>query len=80
VLGKLACAGGVREPGVRRLAVALGMLPRGEVQLIFAGIGAGLVLGGQPIVTPAAYSAVVAVVLVTTLLAPPLLKLALTGG
>src|SRR5689334_9421041 len=39
VLGKQVCALGVREPGADRLAVGLGMIPRGEVGLIFASIG-----------------------------------------
>ena len=68
--GKLACALGVRERGVSRLAVAIGMVPRGEVGLIFAGIGAGLTLQGQPILSQGAFSAIVLMVLVTTLLAP----------
>jgi Kef-type K+ transport system membrane component KefB len=70
VVSKLACGAGVLIPGVSRLAVGLGMLPRGEVGLIFAGIGAGLVLDGQPILSPSLFSAIVLVVLVTTLLAP----------
>jgi Kef-type K+ transport system membrane component KefB len=70
VISKLACGLGVLAPGVNRLAVGLGMLPRGEVGLIFAGIGAGLMLHGQPILSPGLFSAIVLVVLVTTLLAP----------
>jgi len=68
--GKLACALGVREPGVSRLAVAIGMVPRGEVGLVFAGIGTALTLQGQPILSQGAFSAIVLMVLVTTLLAP----------
>ena len=70
VVSKLVCGFGVLTPGVNRLAVGLGMLPRGEVGLIFAGIGAGLMLHGQPILSPSLFSAIVLVVLVTTLLAP----------
>ncbi len=68
--GKLACALGVVGGGVNRLAVAIGMIPRGEVGLIFAGIGASLTLQGQPILPQGAFSAIVLMVLVTTLLAP----------
>jgi Kef-type K+ transport system membrane component KefB len=68
--GKLACALGVRERGASRLAVAIGMLPRGEVGLIFAGIGTTLTLAGQPLLSPSLFSAVVLMVLVTTLVAP----------
>jgi Kef-type K+ transport system membrane component KefB len=77
VLGKMACAGGVIERGVDRLSVAVGMIPRGEVGLIFAGIGAQMVLGGHRVVSPEVFSAVVIMVIVTTLITPPLLKVTL---
>ena len=70
LVGKLACGLGVLDPTIRRLPVALGMAPRGEVGLIFANIGASLTLGGQPVIGPATYSAVVIVVIVTTLVTP----------
>ncbi len=70
VAGKLACALGVMEREVNRLAVAIGMIPRGEVGLIFAGIGASLTLQGRPVVAEGVFSAIVLMVLVTTLLAP----------
>jgi len=47
------------------------MLPRGEVGLIFASIGRGL-----GVITDALFSAIVLMVVVTTLVAPPLIKLA----
>jgi len=74
VLGKLACAAGVIDRRVDRLAVAFGMVPRGEVGLIFAGIGTSLTLDGQPLLSQSVFSAVVLMVLVTTLLAPPALR------
>lgn len=77
VLGKLACALGVLERGVNRLAVAVGMLPRGEVGLIFAGIGAQLLLDGRRVIDNEVFSAVVIMVIATTVAAPPLLKLTL---
>jgi Na+:H+ antiporter len=70
VASKLVCGLGVMVRGVNRLAVGLGMLARGEVGLIFAGIGAGLTLDGAPILGRDLFSAIVLVVLVTTLLAP----------
>jgi Kef-type K+ transport system membrane component KefB len=70
--GKLACALVVRAP-VDRWAVGLGMVPRGEVGFIFAGIGTTLSLGSQPLVPPLVFAASVLVVIVTTLLVPPLL-------
>jgi len=69
VVGKLASVIGlVGSPGDRWL-VGLGMLPRGEVGLIFAGIGLREgILGGD------LYAALLLVVLATTLAAPPLLR------
>jgi len=72
-VGKQACMLGVLQRGVNRLAVGIGMVPRGEVGLIFANVGAGLTLGGERVVTPALYAAVVIMVIVTTLITPPLL-------
>lgn len=73
VLGKQVCSLGVLEKGADRLAVGLGMIPRGEVGLIFASIGATLHIGGERVVDDAVYSAVVIMVVLTTLLTPPLL-------
>jgi Kef-type K+ transport system membrane component KefB len=70
LVGKLACAIGVLGHGINRLAVAIGMIPRGEVGMIFAGIGTRLTLEGQPLLSPSLFSAVVLMVLVTTLAAP----------
>lgn len=77
--GKLACGLGVLDRSVRRLPVALGMVPRGEVGLIFASIGTQLKLGGQPVISPSTFSAVVIMVVLTTLAAPPLLSASLRG-
>ncbi len=74
LIGKLACGVGVLGRGIDRLTVGLGMVPRGEVGLIFASVGMTLVLDGRPVVSPALYSGVVIMVMVTTLLTPPLLK------
>ncbi len=73
-IGKQACMLGVVERGVNRLAVGIGMVPRGEVGLIFANVGVGLTLAGERVVTPALYAAVVLMVVVTTLITPPALK------
>lgn len=74
ILGKQACSLGVLGPGVDRLTVGIGMIPRGEVGLIFANIGLGLRLGGEPVIDAATFSAVVAMVIVTTMITPPALK------
>lgn len=73
VLGKQACALGVLERGADRVAVGLGMIPRGEVGLIFAGVGAAMTLAGRPVIGAPVYAAIVAMVAVTTLVTPPLL-------
>ena len=58
---------------VSGLTVGLGMMPRGEVGLIFAGIGAKLVLHGHSVVDAGAYAAAVFMVVATTMATPPLL-------
>jgi len=79
IVGKQICALGVVERGVNRLAVGLGMIPRGEVGLIFAGIGATLMLPtasgvSQPVISSAIFGAVVIMVIITTLITPIALK------
>jgi Kef-type K+ transport system membrane component KefB len=56
------------------------MVPRGEVGLIFAGIGLTLTIAGERIVDEAVFSAVVIMVIVTTMITPPALKWSLTRG
>jgi Kef-type K+ transport system membrane component KefB len=74
LVGKQACSLAVLEKGLNRLAVGVGMIPRGEVGLIFASIGAALTLRGEPVISQATYSAVVIMVILTTLVTPPALK------
>jgi Kef-type K+ transport system membrane component KefB len=71
-LGKLVC-GLVVPRGVSRLTVGIGMLPRGEVGLIFAAMGARMMLDGRPVVDAGTYAAAVFMVVVTTMITPPLL-------
>lgn len=74
VAGKQLCAFGVLGKGLDRLSVGIGMIPRGEVGLIFANIGLTLVVAGQPVVSQGIFSALVAMVIVTTVITPPALK------
>ena len=74
IIGKQVCSFGVREKGLNRLAIGVGMIPRGEVGLIFAGIGSSLMVAGQPVFGADTFSAMVVMVMVTTLATPPLLK------
>jgi Na+:H+ antiporter len=74
VLGKLSCAIGVVHRGVNKVAVAAGMMPRGEVTLVFAAMGTALHVGEVPLLDQRGYTALVAVVILTTLVTPPALK------
>lgn len=74
IVGKLACALGVVGQGLDRLSVGLGMIPRGEVGLIFANIGLTLHVGGERIVNQEVFAAIVVMVIVTTMITPPLLQ------
>jgi Kef-type K+ transport system membrane component KefB len=65
-LGKIVA--GVAAGRVRKSLVGWGMVPRGEVGLIFATIGRGL-----GVVTDELFSVIVIVVILTTLLTPPIL-------
>jgi Kef-type K+ transport system membrane component KefB len=73
IVGKQVCSLGAGK-GVDRLSVGIGMVPRGEVGLIFANIGQSLTLGGRPVIDGAVFSAIVAMVIVTTMITPPALK------
>ena len=68
VLGKLVSGLGARKP-VSKLIVGIGMMPRGEVGLVFAVIGRTL-----GVIDDAIFSAIVLMIVITTLIAPPLLK------
>ncbi|MEM8962428.1 MAG: cation:proton antiporter [Acidobacteriota bacterium] len=67
IVGKLIA--GLPAKGLDRLSIGLGMVPRGEVGLIFASVGKGL-----GVVTDSVFSAVVIMVIVTTLITPIGLK------
>ena len=69
ILGKLASAAGLFGSPGDKLLVGIGMIPRGEVGLVFATIGLGTGVFGQDV-----YGALLLVVLATTLLTPPLLR------
>lgn len=72
ILGKVIAGLGVVERTSSRLAVGVGMIPRGEVGLIFALVGVenGLIAGWQ-------YTALLLAIAVTTLVTPVWLKRAL---
>jgi len=76
VAGKWMCAVGAAAAGARvdRVAVALGMIPRGEVTLIFASLGAATVIAGRPVIEADTFLALVIAVIATTVLTPVALK------
>jgi Kef-type K+ transport system membrane component KefB len=74
IAGKLACSLGAIGWRLDRLSIGIGMIPRGEVGLIFANIGLGLTVAGQRIVDEGVFSALVIMVIVTTMVTPPALK------
>jgi Kef-type K+ transport system membrane component KefB len=75
LLGKLASGWAVPWRRYNRVAVGVGMAPRGEVGLIFAQIGLG-----AGVLSNRLFSAILFVVIATTLVTPPLLKWALRRG
>lgn len=56
---------------INRLAIGIGMIPRGEVGLVFAGIGAASGILDKPL-----QAAIIIMVILTTFVAPPLLRFA----
>jgi Kef-type K+ transport system membrane component KefB len=74
ILGKQACALAGFGRGLDPLVIGIGMIPRGEVGLIFANLGLALTLHGERIVDQRLYSAVVIMVVLSTLVTPPALK------
>jgi Kef-type K+ transport system membrane component KefB len=69
IIGKQICGLGVLDRGVDRLSIGVGMIPRGEVGLIFASIGKAL-----KVIDDATFSAVIIMVIITTLITPPIMK------
>ena len=61
----------VGQPQINRLAIGVGMIPRGEVGLVFAGIGSASGVLDKPL-----EAAIIIMVILTTFLAPPFLRFA----
>lgn len=58
------------QPELNKLAIGVGMIPRGEVGLVFAGVGAA-----SGALSESTNAAVIMMVILTTFLAPPLLRI-----
>lgn len=68
-LGKLV-AGYAAGRGLRPALVGWGMVPRGEVGLIFVATGSTLTLGGAPLLSPEIQAGVVGALVLTTIVGP----------
>jgi Kef-type K+ transport system membrane component KefB len=75
IVGKVAAGYVVWTKGLRKSVIGIGMIPRGEVGLIFAQIGLS-----TKILTSGLYSAVALMVILTTFITPPLLRRLLVQG
>jgi len=73
ILGKQVCGLGVGK-GINRMTIGLGMIPRGEVGLIFANMGLTITVKGEPVFSQECFSAIVIMVILTTLVTPPALR------
>ena len=70
IVGKVLAGLLLPAKNIGRWIIAVGMIPRGEVGLIFASIGLTTKVIDEPL-----YASIVFVVIVTTFMTPPLLKL-----
>jgi Kef-type K+ transport system membrane component KefB len=74
ILGKVVTGLSVfGQPGINRLAIGVGMIPRGEVGLVFASVGSASGALTKPL-----EAAIIVMVILTTFLAPPLLRVVFT--
>jgi Kef-type K+ transport system membrane component KefB len=72
IIGKMVTGlGAFGIPGINKLAIGMGMIPRGEVGLVFAAIGSS-----AGVLSRSLNAAIVGMVIVTTFVAPPLLRIA----
>ncbi len=72
IIGKLVTGWSVvGQTSINRFAIGVGMIPRGEVGLVFAGIGAASGVLDKPL-----QAAIIIMVIMTTFLAPPFLRVA----
>lgn len=74
VVGKVVGCITVPDKNLNKMIVGLAMIPRGEVGLIYARLGIG-----HGWLRESAYDAVVLMVILTTLMTPPLLRLTVRG-
>jgi len=72
IIGKLVTGLAVfGKPNINRLAIGVGMIPRGEVGLVFVGVGSAI-----GILSKSLEAAMIVMVILTTFLAPAFLRIA----
>lgn len=69
IIGKVIAGFTVLQPDTNRLAIGIGMIPRGEVGLVFAGVGSA-----SGALSESLEAAIIMMVILTTFVAPPLLR------
>jgi Kef-type K+ transport system membrane component KefB/predicted amino acid-binding ACT domain protein len=75
IFGKLVSSVGARGTNTDKLLIGIGMIPRGEVGLIFATIGVSIGVFHEDL-----YAVVLLMVLITTIITPPLLRWRITNS
>jgi Kef-type K+ transport system membrane component KefB len=71
IIGKIVTGFAVfGQDGINKLAIGIGMIPRGEVGLVFAGVGSA-----SGVLSESLEAAIIVMVILTTFVAPPLLRL-----
>jgi Kef-type K+ transport system membrane component KefB len=76
ILGKVVTGLAVfGQPGINRIAIGVGMIPRGEVGLVFAAVGTA-----SGALSKSLDAAIIVMVILTTFIAPPLLRVAFNLG
>ncbi len=63
------------QPGINRLAIGVGMIPRGEVGLVFSAVGSA-----SGVLSKSLNAAIIVMVILTTFVAPPLLRIVFAKG
>ena len=74
VLGKILAGFAALKVQAKKLVIGLGMIPRGEVGIIFVAFGLT-----NKIIEPSLYALLVVVIMLTTFIAPPLLTWSMKG-
>ncbi|MBS1257163.1 MAG: Na(+)/H(+)-K(+) antiporter GerN [Candidatus Scalindua arabica] len=72
IIGKQVCGLCALEKGINRIAIGVAMIPRGEVTLVYAGIGKSI-----GVISDTIFTALIIMVIITTLITPPALRLSM---